>query len=130
MELTIGQEWEHDFCFSQEQVNDFAKLTGDTNPIHLNMEYAAQTAFKKPIMHGMLGACIFSKVFGTICPGPKSIYLSQSLEFKKPLYPDQNYTAKFTIRGMEKKKIVVRTLILNKTTLEELTDGEAILRVR
>jgi acyl dehydratase len=129
-EIEIGFTWEHAFLFSQDQVNAFANITGDTNPLHINSEYAAQTAFKKPILHGMLGACVFSKVFGTIYPGPKSIYLSQTLEFRKALYPDQNYVATFTITAVERKRITVRTLILDSETGEELTSGEASIRMR
>jgi len=129
-EIEIGRTWEHAFRFSQDQVNAFANITGDTNPLHINPEYAAQTAFKKPILHGMLGACVFSKVFGTVYPGPKSIYLSQSLEFRKALFPDENYLARFTIIAFERKRITVMTQILDSGTGEELTTGEAILRIR
>lgn len=111
-------------------MNAFANITGDNNPLHINPEYAAQTAFRKPIMHGMLGACVFSKVFGTIKPGPKSIYLSQSLEFLKPLYPDNTYRAVFSVVEQAGKRFRIRTEILDSESGEKLTDGEAWLRVR
>jgi acyl dehydratase len=130
--IEIGQTWHYEFSFSQEQVNDFAKVTGDDNPLHLDPVYAAQTAFKKPIIHGMLGACVFSKVFGTIFPGPKIIYISQSLEFKKALVTDTIYRAEFLVidGGQEKKRFKVRTTIVSPENNEILTDGEAWLRVR
>lgn len=130
--MELGQTWHHDFSFSQEQVNEFAKVTGDTNPLHLDAEYAAQTAFKQPILHGMLGACVFSKVFGTIFPGPKSIYLSQSLDFKKAMLPGTEYRAEFEVIEAlpEKKRFRVRTCIVLPLSREIFTDGEAWLRVR
>jgi acyl dehydratase len=129
-QIEIGQSWTHDFIFTQEQVNAFANITGDNNPLHINPEYAAQTAFRKPIMHGMLGACVFSKVFGTIKPGPKSIYLSQTLKFLKPLYPDFPYRAVFSVVEQAGKRFKIRTEILDSESGEKLTDGDAWLRVR
>ena len=129
-QIEIGQSWTHDFIFTQEQVNAFANISGDNNPLHINPEYAAQTAFRKPIMHGMLGACVFSKVFGTIKPGPKSIYLSQSLEFLKPMFPDTTYRAVFSVVEQQGKRFRIRTEILDSESGETLTDGEAWLRVR
>ena len=128
--LKLGLEWTHTFEFSQNDVDAFAKITGDTNPLHLDPEYAAGTAFKRPILHGMLGACVFSKVFGTIMPGPKSIYLSQELIFNKPLYPGQPYQACYRAEMQEGKRWKIRTWISDPSTGETLTDGFAWLRVR
>ena len=76
--LYIGKKWEHSFLFTQEDVDTFAQVTGDTNPIHLDEEYASKSIFKKRVVHGALSNSIFSKVFGTITPGKGTIYLSQN----------------------------------------------------
>ena len=128
--LEPGQIWVHAFQFSQQQVIDFAKVTGDDNPVHLDTAYAATTAFKRPIVHGMLGACVFSKVFGTICPGPGSLYLSQTLDFKQALVVDTGYEARFTVvEEAGRKRFKIRTQIFDRLAGTEMVDGEALLRV-
>jgi len=79
--VEINQIYTHEFQFSQKEVEQFAEVTGDKKHVHLNAEYASTTMFKKPIMHGMLSASLFSKVFGTLFPGEGTIYLKQSLNF-------------------------------------------------
>ncbi len=125
--IEVGQIYTHDFNFSQDEVNRFAEVTGDKNPVHLNAEYAAKTMFKKPIMHGMLSASLFSKVFGTLFPGEGTIYLKQSLSFMKPMYVDTNYEAVFTVKEMikDKNRAIVETLIKDKATGNVCTSGEA-----
>lgn len=97
MKAATGEKFEHTYRFRQKDVIEFARITGDDNPVHLDATYAESTAFKKPIMHGFLSGSIFSKVFGTIFPGHGSIYLSQTMVFKRPMYVDQEYKAVFEI---------------------------------
>lgn len=125
--IEVGQIYTHDFNFSQDEVNRFAEVTGDKNPVHLNADYAAKTMFKKPIMHGMLSASLFSKVFGTLFPGEGTIYLKQSLSFLKPMYVDTNYEAVFTVKEVikDKSRAIVETLIKDKATGIVCTSGEA-----
>lgn len=61
IEPVVGASFEYAFSFTQEQVEKFAELTGDNNPLHLDAEYAATTPFKRPIIHGMLSATVFTK---------------------------------------------------------------------
>ena len=84
---------DHTFQFSQEDVIDFARITGDVNPIHLDNKYAKKTIFKQKIIHGFLTGSIFSKIIGTIMPGEGTIYLEQSLQFIKAMYIDVQYNA-------------------------------------
>ena len=91
--MQLNEVFNHEFSFSQEEVNRFAEVTGDKNPVHTDPEYAAKSQFRKPIMHGMLSASLFSKVFGTLFPGEGTIYLKQTLNFLKPMYVDVQYQA-------------------------------------
>ncbi|HEX5169191.1 MAG TPA: MaoC family dehydratase [Cyclobacteriaceae bacterium] len=100
----VGQQFEHSFRFTQDDVIKFAAVTGDNNPVHLDETFAATTPFKKPILHGFLSGSVFSKVFGTIFPGEGSIYLSQQMSFKRPMYAGQEYLASFTITEADESK--------------------------
>lgn len=92
------------FRFSQADVIDFARVTGDNNPLHLDADFAATTPFKRPIIHGMLGASVFTKVLGTEFPGYGSVYLGQTLEFLRPMFVDTDYEAVFTVRSVHAEK--------------------------
>ena len=122
--IEAGQIYKHAFSFSQNDVEKFAEVTGDKNPIHLDNNYAAQTVFKRPIMHGFLGGSIFSKVFGTLFPGEGTIYLKQSMAFVKPMYVDTQYEAVFTVREVikEKNRAIIDTII------NELSSGDATIK--
>ncbi len=113
--LKVGEKYTHTFSFSQEDVIAFATVTGDNNPVHLDEDYAAATMFKKPIMHGMLGASIFSKVFGTLFPGEGTIYLNQNIQFTRPMYAGDQYEAQFEIIEIdsEKHRAKITTSIVN-----------------
>ncbi len=124
--ISVGQIYTHEFQFSQEEVNQFAQVTGDKNPVHIDAGYAATTMFRKPIMHGMLSASLFSKVLGTLFPGEGTIYLKQSLNFLKPMYVDSKYQAIFTVKELikDKNRAVIETVIKNHEGFV-CTSGEA-----
>lgn len=127
--IAKDQTYTHDFRFSQDEVNRFAEVTGDKNPVHTDAEYAAKTMFKRPIMHGMLSASLFSKVFGTLFPGEGTIYLKQSLNFLKPMYVETDYVAEFIVKDVikDKNRAIVETLIKDKSTNLVCTSGEAVV---
>ena len=82
----------------------FAGVTGDTNPVHLDEEFAKPTMFKGRIAHGMLTAGFISAVLGTKLPGPGSIYLSQSLKFKAPVKIGDTVVARVTAIAVDREK--------------------------
>ena len=100
----------------------FAGVSGDTNPVHLDGEFAESTMFGGRIAHGMLSAAFVSAVFGTKLPGPGCIYLSQSLKFKGPVKIGDTVVARVTIRELvsEKRRALFDTVctVAGKVVLE------------
>jgi len=127
MKIKLNDIYKHEFSFSQADIIAFAAVTGDKNPVHLDANYAATTMFKLPIMHGMLGASLFSKVFGTLFPGEGTIYLKQSLAFLKPMFVETSYEAVFTVKEIntEKHRAIIETVIFDKLSGAICTSGEA-----
>lgn len=127
--ITVGNVFKQTLRYSQEDVKSFADVTGDNNPIHLDEAYAANTVFKKPIMHGFLSGSIFSKIFGTQFPGEGTIYLKQSMEFKRPMFVDTDYEAVCTVLSTdpEKHTATVQTQIFDLSTQKVVLDGQATI---
>ena len=103
-------------------VNDFAKISGDFNPLHMSEEYASTTNFGKRVCHGMLLASFFSQLVGMYLPGKNSLYFSQTLNFRNPCFIDDNITIEGEI--IEKKSNV--KLITVKTTIHN-QDGKCLI---
>tara|TARA_B100000780_G_C21094073_1_gene441112 strand:- start:116 stop:502 length:387 start_codon:yes stop_codon:yes gene_type:complete len=123
--MLVGDKYQHQFSFSQQDVNLFAQVTGDNNPIHLDEEKAAKSIFKRRIIHGFLGGSVFSKVFGTLWPGYGTIYMEQDLQFKRPMAVDHNYTAAFEVlEVLPKNKAIIRTQVLDENQ-KLVIDGNA-----
>ena len=90
----------------------YAGVSGDTNPVHLNEEFACGTAFKGRIAHGMLTASLISTALGTKLPGPGCIYLSQSMKFLAPVRAGETVRAVVTVREIarDKRRITMDTV--------------------
>ena len=116
---------------TDEMVVAFADLVGDHNPVHLDEAFAATTRFGRRIAHGMLVAGLISSVIATDLPGPGSVYLSQTLRFKAPVYLGDTITVHVEVvkRREDKPIVTLRTICTNqdgKTVIE----GEAVTLVQ
>jgi len=113
---------------SMEDIDQFARLTGDVNPVHLDEEFAKKTRFGRRIAHGMWGASLVSAVLGTRLPGPGTVYLSQTLAFKAPVLPGDTLTAKVTVSKVrEDKRIITLQTTCENQEGKLLVEGEAVV---
>ncbi len=124
MQLKLGDHASLSKTITQADVAEFARITLDTNPLHLDEEYARKTRFGGRIVHGMLGASLISAVIGTKLGGP--IYLGQTLKFLKPIRIGDTLTATAEVIAVREDKNIV-TLKTNVTNEQgaEIIVGEA-----
>jgi 3-hydroxybutyryl-CoA dehydratase len=102
---TVGKQFVFSRSFSSKDMEVFAQLTGDTNPIHQSEEFAKQSIFKHRIVPGVLLMSMFSKIFGTL-PDSTGIYEFQSCQFIKPVYLDEIVKAIVEVTAIDKIKNV------------------------
>ncbi len=107
----------------------FAGISGDTNPIHLNHEFASETIFEGQVAHGMLTASFISTVIGTKLPGPGCIYVSQSLRFKAPVKVGDTVTATCTVTKLIPEKRLIEMDTICSVGGEVVLDGQATILV-
>ncbi len=120
-EIKIGSKYSFKRSFSNDDILVFAHLIGDFNPLHINPAHT-QKIFKQNIVHGMLMGGLFSTLVGMHCPGKNCLYLSQEIEFIKPVYPNQ----KFMVKGTVINKVETLKILNIKT--EVFVKGEVFIR--
>ncbi|MDF2454556.1 MAG: maoC [Cytophagaceae bacterium] len=118
MLLNEGDFYSENFSYSMEDVKTFATISGDFNPIHIDEAYAANTVFKKPIVHGIFALSVFSKMIGMTFPGEGTVYMGQDVSFKRPVFVGKEYIAKVTISAVNRDKhtATISTEILDAET--------------
>ena len=115
---------------TDRDIQQFADVSGDHNPLHLDDEFAKQTRFGRRIAHGMLGASLISAVLANELPGQGSVYLGQTLKFVAPVFPDDTLTAKVTVVSIRDDKPIVKleTICTNQNG-ETIISGEATILI-
>lgn len=128
-ELNIGDSAEFSKTVTESDINLFAGITGDFNPVHVNNDYAEKSIFKGRIAHGILTAGFISTVLGTELPGPNSIYLGQELKFVAPVKVGDTVTARATIieKREDKRILKLETVVVNQHG-EKVVDGNAVIK--
>ena len=125
-EIALGDKASLTRTLTWRDIELFAAVSGDVNPAHVDKEYAQSDMFHRIIAHGMWGGALISTVLGTELPGPGTIYLSQSLQFRGPVALGDTVTV--TVRAAERDparhRIVFDCIVINQRG-ETVITGEA-----
>ena len=124
-DLSVGQCSEMTHSVTEADIIGFADITGDRNPVHLDHDYARNTAFGSRIAHGMLSAGYISAVIGNQLPGPGAIYLSQSLRFRRPVRIGDTVTARVEVVAINNGRARVTLATSCLVNGEVVVDGQA-----
>lgn len=127
-EITVGDTAEFAKTVSESDIYQYAGVTGDFNPAHINEDYASKTFFKTRIAHGMLSAGFISNVLGNQLPGPGAVYIRQNLNFLAPVRIGDTIKAVVEVVEVntEKNRVKLKTSCVNQAGTVVI-DGEAVL---
>ncbi len=127
--LQIGDEFRHIYSYPQADVDIFAQVSGDTNPLHINLEVGKASMFGRNIIHGFLGASVFTKIFGALWYADGHVYMSQNIKWLKPMFVDADYEAVVKVKEIfkEKNRILYECAVYEMATGLQTISGEALL---
>jgi acyl dehydratase len=125
----LGDVFTHEIIYTQEQVDLYAKISGDMNPLHVNQEVGKASMFGKCIIHGHFSASVFTKIFGTLLYADGHIYMKQNNTFLRPMFVETAYEAVITVKEIypEKNRVLYETKVIDKESGTETISGEALL---
>ena len=130
MQIEVGASASRSQTFTEADVRAFSQLTQDENPIHLDEAYAAETRFGARLVHGMLTASLISATIANDLPGEGTIYMSQSLQFKAPVFIGDTITATVEVTQYREARHIatLQTTCINQDGAVVI-EGEAVVLV-
>lgn len=130
-QLHLGMKDSTTKTITEEDILLFAKISADTNPLHIDAEAAKKGMFGKQVAHGILVSGLISAVLGTKLPGEGTVYLGQDLRFKRPVFINDTITAEVEIIELreEKRLVILKTTCVNQDGVEVIS-GQATVMVK
>ncbi len=128
--IAVGDRAEFRHTIEQADVEAFAALTGDYNPLHVDATFSRRTLFRRPVVHGMLSSSFISTMIGTVLPGSGALWTSQTLDFLAPAFVGDTITVIATVeqKSVATRMLTLRTVVVNQHG-RELVAGKAQVKV-
>src|SRR6187431_2389917 len=129
-EINIGDKETLSHKITQKDLEKFVELTGDDNKLHVDAKFASNTSFKKPVVHGMLGASFISTLIGTRLPGDGALWFSQTLEFLLPVRVGDELTVSAeVVKKHDKEQIIELNISIVNQDRQVVTRGVSKVKV-
>jgi len=129
-DISVGSKYSFSRLITQKDVEDFARLSGDFNPLHLDEKYSKTTRFNGTIIHGMLAASLFSTLIGMHCPGKHALIINQEMNYIRPIRPNSllKVVGEVTNKVESVKVIIIKTIIYGRGR-EVMVEGISKVKV-
>jgi 3-hydroxybutyryl-CoA dehydratase len=124
-DVSVGDFAEIEKKMTLDMVKSFALISEDFNPVHLDEEYAANSRYKKQIIHGLMATSLFSGLFGTKLPGEGCVYKSQNIRFKRAIYIGDVVMARVEVTHVSIEKKVTTFTTRCFVSGKVMIDGES-----
>jgi phosphate acetyltransferase/phosphate butyryltransferase len=130
-DISVGDHAEFTVLITPELVEQFSLFSGDLNPLHMDETFAATTPLHARVAHGMIVGALFSRLLGMHLPGKGCLYLSQTMQFRNPIFLGTNIaiSGEITHKSAAVRTLTVRTLAQDTATKEVLVTGEAVVKI-
>lgn len=129
-DLEVGMSASTSDLVTDDAIRLFGEASGDFNPVHFDKDYAASTRFRRPIAHGLLTAAHITRVMGMQLPGPGSIYVGQTLNFRAPVYPGDTVVSTVSVKAKDEERGFVTLAVTAEVDGKVVLDGDAIVMPR
>jgi 3-hydroxybutyryl-CoA dehydratase len=127
--ISVGEMATIEHKVSEKDILSFAKLSGDQNPLHVDSKYAKETVFGKQVVHGMFLGSLISQIIGMRLPGKYSLLLTETLEFKKPAFIEDEIAVFALVKNKIEATKTIELSLQIKRAEEVLVSGSAMVKV-
>eukprot|EP01137_Pigoraptor_chileana_P001153 Opistho-2@38371 len=128
--IRLGDAAEATRAFGRDEVAQFAALTGDFNPVHIDEAFAKTTRFGGCIVHGILVNSVVAGILGTQVPGAGSVFMSQTVKFKSPMYVGETVIGRVEVKTIRADKpVVVLSMVCRNPSGRVYMEGEATVMI-
>ncbi len=128
-DLSVGMTHQTEHVITEDDIELFAQVSGDRNPLHMDEEFAKQTPFGQRIAHGALTASYISGILGNDLPGPGSIFVGLNMRFRRPVFIGSHVTVKVEVTEMKERGNRVTLKVSCSVDGKAAISGEAMVMV-